>query len=153
MKKIISLFLLVLFLLTIISCDPRYAFEPELYTPRKNISIENQSKDTLTIIHISGSLLILSGDSTTFTLTPGDIYNNWMPIVDRNIYEYLREEWNRKLDTLKVFRNNELLKVYHGPLVDESDEFHSPYCTQNWRVIEQHDSTSIRFTFTDKDFE
>lgn len=152
MKKI-SVIAMAAFMLSLVSCDPYEDFNPGVYTARKNISIENQSHYNLVFLHISSGLYVQSGDSTIFSLEPGEVYNDWVQVKDRNIHEYLKEEWNRDLDTLKVFRNNELLKTYHGPLVDESDEFHSPYCTQNWRVIEQHDSTSIRFTFTDKDFE
>lgn len=152
MKKI-SVIAMVAFMLSLFSCDPYEDFNPGVYTARKSISIENKTNSSLDIIHISGCIFIDSYNTFTFSVSPGAVYNDWVQVKDRNIHEYLREEWNREFDTLKVFRNNELLKVYHGPLVDKSDEFHSPYCTQNWKVIEQHDSTSIRFTFTDKDFE
>ena len=94
MKKyrILSL-IIALLTFIIVSCDPSDDFDGS-YTARKGISIENKSGSNIEVLHISGSLYISSGDSTMFVLKKGETKTQWEAVKDRDIYTYLKEEWN-----------------------------------------------------------
>lgn len=77
-------------------------------------------------------------------------YEDW---GDDDAYYVQKLKFNRTFDTIKVFRADTLIKNWHGPLTEFLTEKHSPYEVGDWECIEKKDTTILRFTITDSDFE
>lgn len=133
-----------------VSCDPEDAFED--VTARRGLSFKNESKNVIEVLHISANEYVTSKDSTFFTLKQGE-EKSFLEQTDYDISKLLNLRMNKDFDTLKVFCDGKLLKLWHGPLNNTTQSEHSPYDSQDWKEVQQKDTVTLQFTFTDKDFE
>ncbi len=130
------------------SCDP--IDEPGHW---QGYGFCNKSNDTIKVLHIAGFIYISAEDSTSYYLPPQKEalqYEDW---GDDDAYYVQNLKFNRTYDTIKIFRADTLIKLWHGPLTESQTSLHTPYEIGDWERIEKKDTTILRFTITDKDFE
>ncbi|MBP5369910.1 MAG: hypothetical protein IKQ70_13380 [Bacteroidales bacterium] len=137
-------------LIGINSCIP--GEEMGMVTARRGLGFKNLSSTKIHVLHIAANIVIISKDSTSYLLAPNEeiVY---FEQTDCDIDKIMWLDFNRDFDTIKIFRADTLIKLWHGPLTESQTSLHTPYEIGDWERIEKKDTTILRFTITDKDFE
>ena len=145
------LFVLITIILIITnSCIPGEEMGP--VTARRGFGFRNQSGTQIKVLHIAANIVVISKDSTSYLIAPNEEKVN-LEQTDCNIDKIMWLDFNRDFDTIKVFRADTLIKLWHGPLTNNQTDTHTPYEVGDWECIEKKDTTILRFTITDSDFE
>ena len=150
MKKLIALFSIIIACISINSCIPGEEMGP--VTGRRGFCFRNQSSSQIKVLHIAANVVVMSKDITSYLIAPNEEKVNFEQ-TDCDINEMMWLDFNRDFDTIKVFSDDKLIKLWHGPLTNNQTDTHTPYEVGDWERIDNKDTTILRFTFTDKDFE
>ena len=145
-----EIILSVVLLLANCGCMPYENVEPD--AGRRGLGYRNCSSLPIKVIHISKLPSGILKDSSVYELNIGE-EKVYYQQTDEDANLTWEHTMHRKYDTVKVLHADTIVKRWKGPIVNDKSLIRTPYDIECWERIERKDTTILRFTITDKDFE